>query len=200
MKKVLHIISSPRGASSFSVKLGNAIVEKIREAYPGSTVKETNVVTKHFPHLEQSLLTAFFTSPGDRSPEQEAAVKLSDEAIKDIFEADIVVIGAPLYNFGIHSSLKAWIDHIIRAGITFRYDEYGVYGLVKDKKVYIAMSGGGIYSEGPLVSYDFVVPYLEKTLGFIGLTDVTVFRVEGTNTPGMDQAALEKGINRILID
>jgi len=200
MKKILHIISSPRGAFSFSIKLGNAIVEKIREAYPGSTLKETNVVTKHFPHLEQSLLTAFFTPPEDRSPEQEAAIKMSDEAIKEIFGADVIVVGAPLYNFGIHSSLKAWIDHIIRAGITFRYDENGVYGLIKGKKVYIAMSGGGIYSEGPLVSYDFVVPYLEKTLGFIGLTDVTVFRVEGTNTPGMDEAALEKGINSILID
>lgn len=201
MKKILHIISSPRGASSFSIKLGNAIVERIIKTYPGSTVTETNLAITHFPHLEESHLAAFFTPAEHRSPEQQVAVKHSDDTIKEVFDADIIVIGAPLYNFGIHSGLKAWIDHIIRRGITFKYDETGIHGLISsDKKVYIAMSSGGIYSEGPMASYDFVVPYLKATLGFIGLTNVSVFRAEGTSIPGMEQAAVEKGIDSIVID
>ncbi len=200
MKKILHLISSPRGDASFSIKLGKAIVEKIKLAYADSTVKEVNLVQKQFPHLEEVHLNAFFTPVENRSPANLAAIKHSDEAIAEIMAADIIVIGAPLYNFGIHSTLKAWIDHIARAGITFRYDENGPEGLVKGKKVYIAMSSGGIYTEGPMAGYDFVAPYLTATLGFLGMTDATVFRVEGTSFPGQQESALEKGIQSIVID
>ena len=115
-------------------------------------------------------------------------------------DADIIVIGAPLYNFSIHSSLKAWIDHIVRAGITFKYDENGANGLVTGKKVYVAFSSGGIYSEGPWKPFDFVEPYLKHILGFIGLTDITIFRVEGTNIPVVQDTALEKGISSIHLN
>jgi FMN-dependent NADH-azoreductase len=199
MKKILHIISSPRGDASFSIKLGNAIIEKIRDAYPGSTVKESNLLEKHFPHLEEAHLTSFYTPAESRTPENLAAIKHSDEAIQDIFDADIIVIGAPLYNFSIHSTLKAWIDHICRAGVTFKYDENGPEGLIKEKKVYVALSSGAVYSEGPMKGYDFVAPYLKALLGFIGMTDLTIFRVEGNAYPGMADAALEKGINSIEI-
>ncbi len=199
MKKILHIISSPRGEASFSIKLGHAIIQKIQAAYPGSTVKEVDLVKKQFPHLEESHLVSFFTPPANRTPENTAAIKHSDDAIGEILDADIIVIGAPLYNFSIHSTLKAWFDHIARAGVTFKYDENGVEGLIKGKKVYIAMSSGGIYSEGPMQSYDFVSPYLKIILGHIGMTDVTVFRAEGTSLPGIQDTALEKGIDSIKI-
>jgi len=199
MKKILHIISSPRGAASFSIKLGNAIVEKLKAANLESVIKETNLTKMHFPHLEESHLVSFFTPPENRSPENNAAIKHSDEAIKDIMDADYIVIGAPLYNFGIHSSLKAWIDHIARAGVTFKYDSNGQEGLVKGKKVYIAMSSGGIYSEGMMSGYDFVAPYLKSVLGFLGMTDVTVVRAEGTSLPGIQDTALEKGINSLSL-
>ena len=97
--------------------------------------------------------------------------------------ADTIVIGAPRYNFGIPWTLKAWVDHIARAGVTFRYTAEGPEGLMKDKKVYVAMSSGGIYSEGPTAGYDFVAPYLKAVLGFLGITDVTVVRVEGHRLP-----------------
>ncbi|MET1056720.1 MAG: FMN-dependent NADH-azoreductase [Pedobacter sp.] len=200
MKKILHIISSPRGESSVSIKLGNAIIDQIKETYPGSTVIERNLVTQHFPHLEESHLQSFFTPKENHSPENTAAIKHSNEALSEIFDADIIVIGAPLYNFSIHSALKAWIDHIARAGITFKYDENGPEGLIKNKKVYIAMSSGGIYSEGPMEAFDFVVPYLKAVLGFLGLTDISVVRVEGTNMAGMAEEAMEKGLNSIVID
>ncbi|MDP9076919.1 MAG: NAD(P)H-dependent oxidoreductase [Bacteroidota bacterium] len=200
MKRILHIISSPRGGASLSIKLGNAIVDKIKAEYPGSIVKETNLVERHFPHLEEAHLTSFFTPAENRSAENLVAIKHSEDAIQEILDADIIVIGAPLYNFSIHSTLKAWIDHVARAGVTFKYDENGAEGLIKGKKVYIALSSGGIYSEGVMKPYDFVEPYLKAVLGFLGLTDLTVFRVEGSYMPGMQELALEKGINSIHLN
>lgn len=200
MKKILHVISSPRGEASFSIKLGNAIVDKLKDSYPGSDVKEVNLVNMQFPHLEEAHLTSFFTPPESRTEENKAAVRHSDEAIQELMDADVIVIGAPMYNFTIHSSLKAWIDHVVRAGVTFRYDENGAEGLVKNKKVYIAETSGAIYSEGPMQPYDFAAPYLKTILGHIGLTDVSVFRIEGTAIPGVQDSALEKGINSIQLN
>jgi len=200
MKRILHIISSPRGEASLSIKLGNAIIEKIKAEYPGSTVNESNLITQQFPHLEEAHLTSFFTPAESRTPANIEAIKHSDEAIQEIRDADIVVIGAPLYNFSIHSSLKAWIDHIVRAGITFKYDENGPEGLLKGKKVYIALASGGIYSDGPMQSLDFVEPYLKHILSFIGLADISVFRVEGSAIPGIQDTALEKGISSIHLN
>lgn len=200
MKKILHIISSPRGDSSMSIKLGNAIVEQIKETYPGSTVTERNLVTQKFPHLEESHITSFYTPKEHHTAENAAAIKHSDEAIAEILDADIIVIGAPLYNFTIHSALKAWIDHIVRKGISFDYDENGPRGLITGKKIYLAVATGGVYSEGPMQSYDFVVPYIKTILGFQGMTDVTVFRVEGTNVSELAADALQNGLNSIVID
>ncbi len=200
MKKILHVKSSPRGEASLSTKLGNAIVDKIKEAFPESTVSENNVVDLKFPHLEESHITSFFTPPEHRSDKDIAALKHSDEAIKEIMDADVIVISTPMYNYSITSALKAWLDHIVRAGVTFSYSEAGVEGLVKDKKVYIAQSSGAIYSEGPMQAYDFSVPYLKTILGHIGMTDVTVFRAEGAAIPGIQETALEKGIDSIQLN
>lgn len=197
MKKILHIISSPRGSESYSIKLGNAIVDKIKSEYPGSTVKENNLAKNQFPHLDDAQITSFYTPPQHRTPENIEAIHNSDQAIDEIMEADILVIGAPFYNFSIHSTLKAWIDHISRAGVTFRFTETGYEGLVHGKKIYIALASGGIYSEGVMQSYDFCATYLNAIFGFLGMTDVTVFRVEGTAIPGIQDSALEKAIGSI---
>ena len=199
MKKVLHVISSPRGEASVSIKLGNAIIEKIKETYPGSIVKERNLIKNLFPHLEQAQISSFFTPAESLSPEQQVAIKISDEAIAELQEADIIVIGAPMYSFTIPSTLNAYFDHIARPGVTFRYTENGPEGFLKNKKVYIATSSGGVYSEGPMQAYDFVVPYAQKFLAFIGITDVTVIRVEGLNVPQLKDTALENGLKSIAI-
>ena len=199
MKKILHIISSINGDNSFSIKLGNAVIEKIKAAYPGSTVEETNLVKKNFPHLEEMHLTSFYTPIEKRTLQDLEAIKHSDEALKQIKEADIIVIGAPLYNFAIPSTLQAWIGHITRKGETFNYGENGPEGLIKGKKVYVAAASGGIYSEGPMQPYDFVVPYLKTVLGFLGMTDLTVFRVEGTAIPVVQDTALAKGMDSIVL-
>jgi FMN-dependent NADH-azoreductase len=192
---ILHLISSPRAGASFSIKLGNGLVEKLQAAYPGSTVRVHNLATGPFPHLEESHLEAFNAPAEAYSPAQQAAVRHSDEAIEELLWADSIVIGVPMYNFNIPSTLKAWIDHIARARITFRYTASGPEGLVRGKKVYLAASSGGIYSQGPGAANDFAIPYLKKVLGFLGMRDVTVVRVEGTKIPGVQEEALEKALN-----
>lgn len=196
---ILHLISSPRKGASYSIQLGNALVGKLETAHPGSTVKVHDLASTPFPHLEEVHLQSFFTPAENRTPVQQEAIHHSDEAIAELMAADVIVIGAPLYNFGISSTLKAWIDHIARAGITFRYSPSGPEGLVKGKKIYLAVSSGGIYSEGPTAGYDFVVPYLKTVLGFLGMTDVMVVRAEGTSIPDLQATTVEKGLESVLV-
>ncbi len=197
MKKVLNIISSVKGDDSFSIKLSNAVLEKIISIYPNSSIHTHDLSKSPFPHLEEAAFTSFYTPQEKRTEEHKEALLHSDEAIKELMEADILVLGVPLYNFGIPSTLKAWIDHVARSGVTFRYADGRPEGLVKNKKVYLAMASGGIYSDGPMKSYDFAEPYLRAVLGFIGLTDITTFRVEGTVIPGMKETALPKALSRV---
>ena len=196
---ILHLISSPRKGASYSIQLGSALVEKLQAAHPGSTVHVHDLTNTPFPHLEEVHLQSFFTPVESRTPDQQAAVQHSDQAIAELMAADTIVIGAPLYNFGISSTLKAWIDHIARAGLTFRYSASGPEGLVKGKKVYLAVSSGGIYSAGPTATYDFVVPYLKVVLGFLGMTDVTVARAEGSSNPDLQARAVEKGLASVVV-
>ena len=193
---ILHIISSPR-PDSFSARLGHQIVARLLAAHPGSTVAERDLTTHPLPHLEEAYLQSVFTPAASRSPQQQAAVQHSDAAIAEVQAADVLVLGAPMYNFGIPSTLKAWLDHLIRAGVTFTYTPDGPQGLLSGKKVYVAMASGGVYSTGPAAGYDFVAPYLKATLGFIGLTDVTVLRVEGVKIPDLAPTALDKAFASI---
>jgi FMN-dependent NADH-azoreductase len=200
MKHILHIKSSLLGQASYSIKLGNTVVNKIQEKYPESTVEELDLVESEIPHLTPTVLQTFFIPADQLTQEQKESIRLSDQLVKQLLAADIIVIGAPLYNFTIHSSLKAWIDHITRAGITFGYTETGPFGKVSGKKVYIAMSSGGIYSEGPGQANDFVAPYLKAFLSFLGMTDITVFRAEGLKVPVVKDQAMQKAIDSIMID
>ncbi|RYY05982.1 MAG: FMN-dependent NADH-azoreductase [Sphingobacteriaceae bacterium] len=199
MSKILNVISSPRGAASNSIKLAEAIIDKLKEKDPGAAVHVRDLTNKPFPHLEEAHLNAFFTPAEQHTEENKEAIRHSNEAIKEIFDADILVIGAPMYNFTIPSVLKAWIDHIARAGITFRYTATGPEGLIPNKKVYLAVSTGGVYSSGDAVSADFVTPYLKAILAFMGLTDVTVIRAEGFAMPDLQATALDKAIDNIVL-
>ena len=181
--------------------MGNAIVEKIQEKYADSTVEQLDLVESNIPHLTPETFQAMFTSPEDQTEETKQILNLSDKLVAQLFDADIIVIGAPLINRTIHSSLKAWIDHITRRGITFGYSKEGLpLGLVTGKKIYVAMSSGGIYTDEQGKANDFVGPYLKSFLGALGMTDLTVFRAEGLHVPEVQDKALEKGINSIVIE
>lgn len=199
MSRILNIISSPRGEASNSIKLANAIVDKLREKDPAAAVKVRDLTNKPFPHLEEAHLNAFFTPVENHTEADKEAIRHSNEAIQELMDADVIVIGAPMYNFGTPSVLKAWFDHIGRAGITFKYTAEGPVGLVTGKKAYIAVTTGGVYSEGPAVAYDFVTPYIKTFLGFIGITDVTVVRAEGFAVADLQATALDKGIDSIVL-
>ncbi len=199
MKKILHVISSPRGDESVSIKLGNSITQQLLEAYPGSILTTEDLNSNPYPHLYHEQIEALRSPKENHTPEQMELVKRSDKAIAELFDTDILVISLPLYNFGIPSPLKSWIDNILRAGHTFSYSSEGPKGLVKDKKVYIAIASGGIYSEGPFQDYDFAIPYLKAALGFIGITDVSVVRAEGLAIAAIAETALEKAIESIAI-
>ncbi|WP_326983328.1 NAD(P)H-dependent oxidoreductase [Chryseobacterium sp. MYb264] len=196
-KKVLYIISSTRGNESFTNILGNAVIEKIRENDDDIIVEILDLSNENFPHLTQEHINSFFTPPEHRTPELNQIIKKSDEAVVQIQDADYIVIGVPMYNFGITSSLKAYFDHIARAKVTFRYTENGSEGLLNNKKAFIAASTAGVFSSGINQSYDFAIPYVKHFLSFIGITDVTVFRAEGTAIPGLQELALNKAINEI---
>jgi FMN-dependent NADH-azoreductase len=199
MKKILHLISSFRDDASYSIKLGHAIVDKLKEANPGAIVQELNLIAENYPHLDAPHFQAFLTPTAQLTDLDKEAIKYSDRAISQLMDADYIVIGSPFYNFGIHSALKAWIDHIVRAGITFRYTENGPEGLVKGKKVYIALASGGVYLEGAAPSHDFNGPYLKHVLGLIGMTDLKIFRAEGVKIPSLQEHALDKAIESISL-
>jgi FMN-dependent NADH-azoreductase len=199
MQHILLVDSSPRGAASFSRKLSNALIEKLKAKHPKATVRVRDLTVNPTPHLEESHLAALFSPPEKHSEKDKLAIRHSDTAIAEIMAADTIVIGVPMYNFSIPSVLKAWIDHIARAGHTFRYTEMGVEGMVKGKKIFLAVATGGHYSEGPMKSHDFTEPYLRAILGFLGMTDVTAFRVEGVAIPAAQSTALEKAIQSIRV-
>lgn len=195
---ILHVVSSPR-KESYSHRLGNGIIEKLQAANPGSSVQVRNLAEHPFPHLEEANIQSFQSPAEGRTPEQQQATRNSDDVIAEVQAADVLVIDAPFYNFSIPSTLKAWIDHLCRAGVTFRYTAAGPEGLVKGKKAYVALASGGVYSSGPAAGYDFAAPYLKAVLGFLGVSDVTVARAEGLAVPELQSTALQKGLDSVSV-
>jgi FMN-dependent NADH-azoreductase len=120
------------------------------------------------------------------------AARPSDQLTDELLEADLLVIATPMWNFGIPSALKAWIDLVVRPGRTFQYSDGGVLGLAKNKKAILVLASGGVFSEGPWRPWDFVEPYLRQILGFIGIVDVQTVRVEGMNLPLLAVDAVAK--------
>ncbi|WP_264537322.1 FMN-dependent NADH-azoreductase [Flavobacterium sp. N1736] len=193
-KKVLKIVASIKGDTSFSNKLSNAVVEKLEKVYGAVQLQTLDLSKAPSPYLDEVNFGAFYAPEDTHTAEQKEAVKYSDDAINDLLAAEIIVIGVPVYNFGIPAVLKGWIDQVARGGKTFSYADGSPKGLLTDKKVYLAIASGAIFSDGPYKAYDFSEPYLRAVLGFLGITDITVFRVEGTAIPDFAEAALPKAL------
>ncbi|MFH7015438.1 FMN-dependent NADH-azoreductase [Flavobacterium sp. FlaQc-47] len=196
-KKILNIATSIKGDASFSNKLSNAILEKLKTEYNEIEVKTLDLSKTPLPYLSELDISAFYTPEENRTEAHKETLRQSDLATTELLEADIIVIGVPLYNFGIPAVLKGWIDQVARAGKTFSYDENGPKGLLTDKKVFLSIASGAIFSDGPYKSYDFSEPYLRTVLGFLGITDITTFRVEGTAIPDFAENALPKALNAV---
>jgi FMN-dependent NADH-azoreductase len=174
--KILQVNSSARADASHSSRLSSAIVQRIRAENPGATLTVRDLSRTPHPVLDEFALGALFTKAEQRTGEQAARVKLDDVLIAEIQAADVVVVGVPMYNFGIPSQLKNWIDAISRAQVTFRYTDKGPEGLLKDKKLYVALARGGMYRNTP---NDPQVPYLRMAFGFLGMTDIQFVYAEG---------------------
>jgi FMN-dependent NADH-azoreductase len=193
MKNLLFVNSSLSGADSRSLLIARELIAGIRSAPGRVRIVERELGGGTIPHLTAERLHAIATAPIHRDHRQQALAKLSDTLIEEVEAADVIVIAAPMYNFTISSTLKAWLDHVTRAGRTFRYTAEGmVEGLLKGKKVYVVASRGGVYTgDSPVRSFDFQEPYLRAMLGFNGLTDVSVIHVEGQK---ISPAAAEAGL------
>ena len=193
MRKILFVTSSLFGAESQSGRVAAEFVEALRQDTPGSSVVERDLHFEAVPHLTSGAFFAGATPAERRTPEQQEQAGFADSLIEEVEDADTIVIAAPMYNFSIPSTLKAWIDHIARAGRTFRYTEKGPEGLLKDKRVFIVVSRGGVYSEGAANAFDFQEPYLRAVLGFLGLDNISFIRVEGLK---ISPEAAANGIER----
>jgi FMN-dependent NADH-azoreductase len=179
MKDILFVPSSPRGWESYSHRVARRIVDDLIVRHPDARVVVRDVAKQPLPHVGAAF-AAGRALPGEkRTAAEQQALALSDALVDELFAADIVVIAAPMHNFGVPSSLKAWIDHIVRPGRTFSYSEKGPQGLVTGKRAVLVFARGGVYSDGPMQGFDFQEHYLRSVLGFIGITDVDVVRVEG---------------------
>ena len=195
--KILNILSSINAQNSNSRKLVEAINNQILSKYPDAAITTRDLTKKSVPHLEAAHYSAFQSGRDVFSDEDEAAIFYSDTAIDELNSADIIVIAVPMYNFSIPDTLKSWIDQIVRSGVTFTYETGMPVGLLSGKKVYLAVASGAVYSDGPMKNFDFAEPYLRTVLGFIGLTDITAFRIEGTKMPGVMETALPKAVKTI---
>jgi len=181
---ILHITTSVRGDASESTRVTQQIVDRLTAANPGASVVRRDFGAQPHPLLDGPTVGALFTPVDQRTPEQAARVALDDALIAEAQAADVIVLGAPMYNFAMPVQLKSWFDAVARAGTTFRYTETGPEGLLKNKKVYVAAARGGVYEE----AQDPQVPQMRALLNFLGLNDHTFIYSSGMSM-GPDAAA-----------
>jgi FMN-dependent NADH-azoreductase len=177
MSKVLVLNSSALGGASVSNQLVQDVLAELGARDPRLIVTVRDLGANPIPHLNSDSATAL-RGAAPRNEAQATAQELSDTLIAELKAADTIVIGAPMYNFGIPSTLKAWFDYVLRAGITFRYTEAGPVGLLEGKRAIVIESRGGYYSEGATKVLDSQEPHLKTLLGFVGIKDTTFIRVE----------------------
>lgn len=181
--KILKIDSSGRIESSYSRLLTGKLIDHLKTIHPEMIVFERDI-SDDLPFLSETMIEAMFLPPEKRTDEQKKALSLSDNMIDELKQSDILVLGLPVYNFNIPASLKAYIDLVTRAGLTFRYTENGAEGLVEDLKAYVIVASGGtpLYSE-----MDFVSRYIKFILSFIGIEEVFFIDATEIRTKGPDE-------------
>ena len=190
MKTLLKIQSSIFSDGGQSSRLAERFIAAWRASNPGSKVIVRDLAKEPVPHLDAGRFGAFLAKPEERTPEQQTVVDYSDTLIDELKRADVIVIGLPMYNFGLPSTLKAYFDHVARAGVTFRYTEKGPVGLLKGKKVYVFAARGGLYAGTP---NETQTPFIRTFLAFLGMDDVEFVYAEGL---AISEASKQQGIAR----
>jgi FMN-dependent NADH-azoreductase len=190
MKTLLQIQSSIFSKGGQSSLLSERFIAAWRASNPGGKVIVRDLAAQPVPHLDAARFGAFIAKPEERTPAQQAVVDYSDALIDELKRADVVVLGLPLYNFGLPSTLKAYFDHIGRAGVTFKYTEKGPVGLLTEKKVYVFAARGGLYAGTP---NDTQTPFIRTFLSFIGMSDIEFVYAEGL---AISEASKQQGIAR----
>ncbi len=190
MSRVLIIESSARQQDSFSRQLTRQFISQWQSVHPGDQITVRDLALNPVPHLDADLLGGWMKPEEQRSATEKASLQRSNELTDELLAADVLVMAAPMYNFAIPSTLKAWLDHVLRAGTTFKYTETGPQGLLTGKKAYVLTARGGIYAGSQA---DHQEPYLRQVMAFIGIHDVTFIHAEGMNLGGDFQ---EKGLNQ----
>ncbi|WP_129776440.1 FMN-dependent NADH-azoreductase [Peristeroidobacter soli] len=175
MSTLLQINASLAGANGQSSRLAQRFVADWQANHPNGRVITRDLASEPVPHLTAERFQAFLSQPDARTDEQRAVSEYSDALIEEIKNADTIVFAVPMYNFSVPSTLRAYFDHIARAGVTFRYTATGPEGLLKGKKAYVFITRGGFYADAA----DTQTPYLKQFLGFIGITDVSFIFAEG---------------------
>lgn len=190
MSRVLIIESSARQQDSVSRQLTRQFISQWQAAHPADQITVRDLAINPVPHLDSTLLGGWMKPAEQRNEVEQLALERSNQLTDELVAADVLVLAAPMYNFAIPSTLKAWFDHVLRAGVTFKYGETGPQGLLIGKRAYVLTARGGIYAGSSL---DHQEPYLRQVLGFVGIHDVTFIHAEGLNMGG---DFLEKGLNQ----
>lgn len=189
MPTLLHLDVSPRGDDSVSRRLTKAVVEEWTSNNPGSKVIYRDLSQKPLPFVDLPWIAAAYSTPDQHSPEQQAAIAVSNTLVDEVLAADEIVIGTPMYDFSVPAALKGWVDHIVRLGRTFnkKYE-----GLAAGKKVRIVLASGGSYEPGAYMEKaDYVSPYIRFIFGFIGIKDVDIYLAGGTTAISQGTTTLE---------
>ncbi len=180
MASLLKIDVSPRGDASYSRQIGSTFLKAWQAANPGATITTRDLAVQQPTFVDVQWIGGAFSPPDKLTDEHKAALKLSDEIVAEAQAADTILITTPIYNFQVPAVLKAWIDHLVRVGVTVNYTADGPVGQLTGKKVVVIVAGAGSYDKGtPTENYDLLSPYLRHIFGFIGLTDVEILVAGG---------------------
>ncbi len=196
MATLLHIKSSIFGDGGQSSQLAADFIQQWQGKQSQGQVVVRDLINNATPHLDADIVTALMTPESDRSAAQQAIATHSDQLINEIRQADLIVIGVPMYNFGIPSQMKAYLDQLARAGVTFKYTEQGPIGLLDDKPVYLFATRGGLYRDS---GADFQIPFMTQFLNFIGLKSIETIYAEGLNMGAMAEPALTAAKEQIAL-
>jgi len=194
MKRLFYIQGSVFGGNGQSSQLAERYIKHWKELNQQGEVVVRDLISEPVPHLDSERAGAFFTPQEQRTEKQQVIIDYSDQLIDEIRQADEIVLGLPLYNFGVPSQMKAYFDHLSRVGVTFTYTDKGPVGLLEDKPVQVFATRGGLYRD---TGMDNQVPFVRQFLGFIGLQSVEIIYAEGLNREGLKDPSLEQAHNQI---